>query len=60
MVRYTLTTEDAVKLMKAHDDLYRIIELNKEFNRKRDIPSKPSSLVTHAYECLHDVLYGDE
>lgn len=58
MMKYTLTADDAVKLKRAHDDLRQIIEWTEEYNKGHDKKRKTSSLVTHAYQCLEEVLYG--
>lgn len=58
MMKYPLTVEDAVKLKKAYDDLSQIIELVEERNRETGEKRHASSFVTHAHQCLEEVLYG--
>lgn len=58
MMKYTLTVDDAVKLKKAYDDLSKIIEFVEEQNRRRGEERHASSFVTHAHQCLEEVLYG--
>jgi hypothetical protein len=59
VMKCELTAEDIMKVKKAYDYLSRIIELTDEYNRKRDIPRKPSTFVTEAHKYLGEVLYGE-
>lgn len=57
-MRAELTFEDIQKLKRAYDDLSRILDGIEKTNRKRDEDKKPSSLITDAHRCLHEVLFG--
>jgi hypothetical protein len=59
MMRLELTYEDTEKIAKAHRCVNSIIESIEKYNRERDLPGKPSSMLLEARRLLSEVLYGE-
>lgn len=59
MMRMELTYEDAEKIAKAYRYVNSIIESIEKYNRDRDLPGKPSSVLLETRRLLGEVLHGE-